>query len=116
MARNRRHTLGFDSLEAKGDYHFQQEWPTLQPPFINQKATHFHLNGKLNGIPSGIAVPNGFIVSSFLLNGNVASMGTVEGAFFLKYRFIQFGKLPDLSKSRRWCLSSIKKRQRSTFR
>lgn len=63
------------------------------------KTAPIHLNGKLDGVPTGTAVPNGFMVSSFLLNGRVASMGTVEGALFLKYRFIEFRKLPDLSKA-----------------
>ena len=97
MAKTRRHTLGFDSLEGKVLLSAGMADPAAT--VFRQKATHFHLNGKLEGIPSGTAVPNGFMVSSFRLNGNVPSMGTVEGTFYLKYKFIQFGKLPDLSKS-----------------
>jgi hypothetical protein len=97
MARTRRHTLEFDSLEGKVLLSTVMADPAAT--VYKQKTTHFHLDGKLSGIPSGAAVPNGLMVSSFPLSGNVASMGNVDGAFFLKYRFIQFRKLPDLSKS-----------------
>jgi hypothetical protein len=97
MATTRQHTLAFDSLEGKVLLSAGMADPAAT--VFKQKATHFHLNGKLEGIPSGTAVPNGFMVSSFPLTGNVGSMGNVEGTFILKYRFIQFRKLPDLSKS-----------------
>jgi hypothetical protein len=97
MAKTRQHTLDFDYLEGKVLPSTGMADPAAA--VYQQKAIRFHLVGKLQGIPSGAAVPNGFMVSSFVLNGTVASMGTVEGAVFLKYRFIQSGKLPDLSKA-----------------
>jgi hypothetical protein len=97
VARSTQRTLGFDCLEGKVLLSTGMADPAA---IVHQaKANRFHLNGKLHGIPSGTAVPNGFVVSSFVLNGNVASMGTVEAAFFLKYDFIPSGKLPDLSKA-----------------
>jgi hypothetical protein len=97
MSRTRRHRIDFDFLEGKV---LLSTVMTAPAAIVHQqKSNHFHLDGKLRGIPSGTAVPNGFIVSSFPLNGNVASMGNVEGTLFLKYSFIQMGKLPDLSKS-----------------
>ncbi len=97
MATNRRRSLAFDSLEGKVLLSAGIADPAAT--VFRQKTNHFRLNGKLEGIPSGSAVPNGFMVSSFTVNGNVGSMGKVDGIFFLKYKFIQFGKLPDLSKS-----------------
>ncbi len=97
MASSRRRTLGFDCLEGKLLLSTGMADPAA---IVHQaKANRFHLNGTLRGIPSGTAVPNGFIVSSFVLSGNVASMGNIEGAFFLKHSFIPSGKLPDLSKA-----------------
>jgi hypothetical protein len=97
MTSPRRHTLGFDYLEGKVLLSTGMANPAA---IVHQaKANRFHLSGKLEGIPSGMAVPNGFIVSSFPLNGNVTSMGAVEGAFFLKHSFIPSGKLPNLSKA-----------------
>ena len=97
MASSRRRTLGFDCLEAKLLLSTGMADPAA---IVHQaKGNRFHLGGTLRGIPSGTAVPNGFIVSSFPLSGNVASMGAVEGAFFLKHSFIPSGKLPDLSKA-----------------
>jgi hypothetical protein len=97
MARTRRHTLEFDSLEGKVLLSTAMADPAAA--VYKQKTNQFHLGGKISGIPSGAAVPNGLMISSFPLSGNVASMGNVDGAFFLKYRFVQFRKLPDLSKS-----------------
>jgi hypothetical protein len=97
MATKRRRTLVFDSLEGKVLLSAGMADPAAT--VYQQKATHFRLNGKLVGIPSGAAVPNGFMASSFTVNGSVGSMGAVEGTFFLKYKFIQVRKLPDLSKS-----------------
>jgi hypothetical protein len=97
MASSRRRTLGFDCLEGKLLLSTGMANPAA---IVHQaKANRFHLNGTLRGIPSGTAVPNGFIVSSFVLSGNVASMGHVEGIFFLKDSFVPSGKLPDLSKA-----------------
>ena len=97
MLRSMRHTLTFDSLEGK----------TLLSSGIGnpaavayvQKTSRFHLDGKLNGQPSGTSGPEGYTVSSFPVSGHLASMGNIQGAFFLKYTFIRAGKLPDLSKS-----------------
>ncbi len=97
MAATRQLTLQFDCLEGKVLLSTVMADPaaTVHQETINR----FHLNGKLHGIPSGTAVPNGFMVSSFQISGNIASMGVVEGSLFLKYNFIQAGKLPDLSKA-----------------
>ena len=97
MARTRRHSLQFDSLEGK----VLLSTGMADPAAVvhQQKAQRFLLNGKISVLPSGSAVPNGYIVSSFPINGHLASMGNVHGAFFLKYSFIPIRKLPDLSKS-----------------
>jgi hypothetical protein len=97
MAATRQRALRFDCLEGKVLLSTGMADPAAT---VHQEtANRFQLNGKLHGIPSGTAVPNGFMVSSFQISGNIASMGVVEGAFFLKYDFIQAGKLPDLSKA-----------------
>jgi hypothetical protein len=97
MLRSMRHTLTFDSLEGKTLLSSGIGNPTAAAYL--QKTSRFHLNGKLNGQPSGTAGPEGYMVSSFLVSGHLASMGNIQGAFFLKYTFIRAGKLPDLSKS-----------------
>jgi hypothetical protein len=97
MAITKQLALGFDCLEGKV---LLSSGMTDPAAAVHQAALNrFHLNGKLHGIPSGTAVSDGFIVSSFQISGNIASMGAVKGAFFLKYSFIQTGKLPDLSKA-----------------
>jgi hypothetical protein len=97
VATTRQLSLQFDCLEGKVLLSSVMADPAAT---VHQETTsRFHLNGKLHGIPSGTAVPNGFIVSAFQISGNIASMGAVEGSFFLKYNFIQAGKLPDLSKA-----------------
>jgi hypothetical protein len=97
MARTRQRTLVFDSLEGKVLLSTGMADPAAT--VYQQKALPFHLNGKLEGLLSGTAGPDGFVVSSFSLKGHTASMGTVEGTFFLKYTFIRTGKLPNLSKA-----------------
>jgi hypothetical protein len=97
VAAKRQPALQFDYLEGKVLLSTVLADPaaTIHQETINR----FHLNGKLHGIPSGTAVPNGFMVSSFQISGSISSMGAVEGFIFLKYSFIQTGKLPDLSKA-----------------
>jgi hypothetical protein len=97
MARTRQHVLEFDSLEGKVLLSTTIADPAAT--VFQQKAHHFRLDGTLYGIPSGTAVPNGFLVSSFIANGHVSSMGNVEVAFFLKHTYIPTGKLPNLSKA-----------------
>ena len=97
MARTRRHSLQFDSLEGK----VLLSTGMADPAAVVHQAegTSFPSERQDCRIPSGSAVPNGYIVSSFPINGHLASMGNVHGAFFLKYSFIPIRKLPDLSKS-----------------
>jgi hypothetical protein len=97
MARTTRHLIEFDSLEGKLLLSVGIANPAVT--VLQQKVFRFHLNGKLEGIPSGIAIPKGFMESAFPLSGDLALMGHVEGAFFLKYSYIPNGKLPDLSKA-----------------
>jgi hypothetical protein len=97
MLRSTRYTPTFDSLEGKTLLSFGVNNPAAT--VYQQKTSRFHLDGKLNGLPSGTAGPEGYTVSSFPLSGHLASMGNVQGAFFLRYTFIRAGKLPDLSKS-----------------
>ena len=97
MARTRQHALEFDALEGKILLSTGMADPAAS--VYQQKALPFHLNGKLQGFLSGSAGPEGFVVSSFTLQGHTASMGTVQGAFFLKNSFIPAGKLPNLSKA-----------------
>jgi hypothetical protein len=97
MLRCTRRSFTFDFLEGKTLLSSGIGSPTAA--VYLQKASRFHLDGKLNGLPSGTAGPEGYTVSSFPLSGHLASMGNIQGAFFLKYTFIRAGKLPDLSKS-----------------
>jgi len=97
MSRSTRRTLTFDFLEGKTLLSTGIGNPATA--VYQQKTARFHLNGKLNGLPSGTAGPEGYTVSSFPVSGHLASMGNVHGAFFLRYTFIGAGKLPDLSKS-----------------
>lgn len=97
MARTKRHALEFDSLEGKLLLSMGMADPAAT--VYHHQTFRFHLNGVLSGLPSGTASPKGFTISSFPLNGHAASMGTVEGAFFLKYTYVPSGKLPDLSKA-----------------
>jgi hypothetical protein len=97
MARIRQHLLGFDLLEGK----VLLSKGMADPAAIvhQQRALRFHLNGTIKGLPAGISVPDGYIVSSFFVNGHVASMGNVSGAFYIADTYIPIGKLPDLSKA-----------------
>ena len=100
MARTRRHALEFDSLEGKLLLSTGMADPAAT--VHQQKAIRFHLNGMLSRTPIRHSRPNGFIDSSFPLNGHVASMGTVEGAFFLKYSYSPVENCPTSAKPR-WC-------------
>jgi hypothetical protein len=97
MSKTARRTLEFDSLEGKVLLSSGLADPAAT--VSQRKALHLQLRGKLYGLPSGASGPDGYSVSSFPVNGHVVAMGNVSGAFFLRYTFISYGKLPDLSKS-----------------
>ena len=97
MSRSMRRAFTFEFLEGKTLLSFGIGHPAAA--VFQQKASRFHLNGNLNGLPIGTTSPEGYTVSSFPVSGHLASMGNVQGAFFLRYTFINKGKLPNLSKS-----------------
>lgn len=97
MARTRQHSLQFDFLEGKVLLSSGIADPAAM---VHQQQVHqFHLNGIFYGLPSGTSGPDGYVVSSFPIDGHAASMGNVHGAFFLSRTFVRVGKLPDLSKA-----------------
>jgi hypothetical protein len=97
MSNNKRRALGFESLEGKLLLSSGMADPAAV--VFRHRTMRFVLNGAISGIPSGMSGPSGYVISSFPVSGHLTSMGNVSGAFYLKNTFVQFGKMPDLSKS-----------------
>jgi hypothetical protein len=97
MSKTTRRALQFDSLEGKILLSTGMGDPAAA--VYRQKTVRFNLSGTISGTPSGVAGPDGYVISSFPVSGHVASMGNVSGAFYLQYTFVGYGKTPDLSKA-----------------
>jgi hypothetical protein len=97
MLKSRRRSLQFDSLEGKVLLSAGMADPAVTVHRHVSKA--FTLNGSVHGLPTGSFVSQGLDVSSFLVSGQLGSMGKVGGTFLLSDRLVPHGKLPDLSNS-----------------
>jgi hypothetical protein len=97
MSKSTRRALQFDSLEGKILLSSGMADPAAV--VFRHKTLRFILSGAISGIPAGTVGPSGYVISSFPVSGHLASMGNVSGAFYPKYTFVGFGKMPDLSKA-----------------
>jgi hypothetical protein len=97
MVNTRRRALQFDCLEGKVLLSTGMADPAAT--VFQHKTRKFHMNGQLQGFPSGTSGPDGYSVNAFAVSGQIASLGNVGGSFFLSNTFIPIGKLPNLSKA-----------------
>jgi hypothetical protein len=97
MANTRQRMLQFDSLEGKVLLSTGMADPAAT--IYQHKPPRFHMNGTLSGFPTGTSGPDGYNVTTFPVEGHVASMGNVAGSIYLTDTFVPIGKLPNLSKA-----------------
>ncbi len=95
MLKTKRRSLQFDCLEGK----MLLSNALADPATVIQQdvVKHFHLNGALVGLPLGSASHSGFSVSTFLVQGHIASLHRVTGFLNLADTLIPTGKKPNLT-------------------